>query len=324
MEDPLSDVFASLNVRTGSLSGLAASGSWRFGFPVHEHIKIAAVLTGRCWLAADGGDPVELRAGDCYLLAARDTFELASDLAAPLTDGVSVYRAAPARVVRVGAADELLLLGSSVDLLDSTVALLLAGLPPVSVIRAGTPQALAIAPLLRLLLDEVDDTRLGTSAMSERLTGILFIQAMRALVEEPVRLRGWLGALGDRHVGRALLALHQRPGEPWTVAKLGAEVGMSRAGFAARFKDLVGLPPLDYLQRWRIHAAGRVLRTSDRTVASVAAEFGYASESSFATAFKRVTGVPPARYRDDRLATFEGPVVWPDEQFRVGTTAQVP
>jgi AraC-like DNA-binding protein len=72
---------------------------------------------------------------------------------------------------------------------------------------------------------------------------------------------------------------------------------MSRSRFALRFKTLVGLPPLDYLARWRIQAAGRTLRSTDRTVYSVATEFGYGSESAFSTAFKRVTGQSPARYR---------------------------
>jgi AraC-like DNA-binding protein len=163
--------------------------------------------------------------------------------------------------------------------------------------------------------------------MSERLTEILFIQAMRALVAgtgegspdtNGVPLRGWLGALGDPRVGGALLLMHQQAARPWTVAALGSEVGMSRAGFAARFKQLVGMPPLVYLQRWRILSAGKELRGGRRTVASVAAQWGYASESAFSNAFKRVTGVSPTRYRSDPLAAAPpaDPPGWPADQFR--------
>lgn len=335
--DPLSDVFASLNVRTGSLSGLDAAGSWALRFGVHEHIKIGAVLSGSCWLGADGGEPALLRAGDCFLLAAREFFELAGDLDVPFRSGEQVYLASDSRIVRLGEetgdGSRTLVIGGSVNFLDSTVALLLSGLPPIAAIRAGTPQARAIQPLLALCLDEVKAVGLGTSVMLERFTEILFIQAMRALVageesEDGRRLSGWLRALSDPRIGGALLLMHQQAARRWTVAALGAEVGMSRAGFAARFKQVVGMPPLDYLQRWRIVAAGRELRSGNRTVASVAAEWGYASESAFSTAFKRITGLPPARYRSDPFAA-ASPVRtagWPADQFRAHpsqTNAQV-
>lgn len=350
--DPLSDVLASLNVRTGSLAGLDAAGGWALRFEVREHIKIGAVLTGSCWIGADGAPPVRLEAGDCFLLAARESFELRGDLAAPLRGGERIYEASPSRIVRLDGDDcegegegdgadglaRTCVIGGSVNFLDSTVALLLSGLPPIAAIRAATPQARAIQPLFGLFLDEVSAVRLGASAMSERLTEMLFIQAMRALVEPlpsttpstlpttppetapappGAPLLGWLGALGDPQIGGALLLMHQQTARPWTVAALGDAVGMSRAGFAARFRQLVGMPPLVYLQRWRILAAGRELRRGERTVASVAAECGYASESAFSNAFKRVTGVSPARYGRDPLAAAPAALAdWPATPFR--------
>ncbi|MFF3400096.1 AraC family transcriptional regulator [Streptomyces sp. NPDC002659] len=324
--DPMSDVLASLNVRTGSLSGLEAWGSWALRFGVHEHIKIGAVLDGSCWLSADGAEPVRFEAGDCFLVAACESFAVSGDLNKPYRSGEEVYRASASRIVRLeetrGSADQerTLIVGGSVDFLDATVALLLGGLPPMVAIRAGTAQAKAIQPLLRVFLDEVSAVRLGTSVMSERLTEILFIQALRAAVAgvdstDGSALPGWLGALGDPCIGRALLLMHQQAGRPWTVAALGAQVGMSRTSFAARFKELVGLPPLDYLQRWRILAAGRELRRTERTVASVAATWGYSSESAFSTAFKRITGISPAQYRSAPLAA--AAATWPMVPFRL-------
>ncbi|WP_328583576.1 AraC family transcriptional regulator [Streptomyces sp. NBC_00370] len=313
--DPLSDVFASLNVRTGSFSGLDAGGRWGLRFRMRDHIKIGAVLSGSCLLSADGGEPLRLTAGDCFLLAAHEEFVLSDGPRTPLSSGEAAFAAATGRIVRVGddnrgdddsgeGGDEgrTLVIAGSVHFLDATVALLLSGLPPASAIRADTPQARAIQPLLTLFREEVGAVRLGASVMSARLTEILFIQAMRALVagEEPAA--GWLGALGDPRIGGALLVMHQQAARRWTVAELGREVGMSRAGFAARFKQLVGMPPLVYLQRWRVLAAGKELRGGERTVAAVAADWGYTSESAFSNAFKRVTGVSPARYRNDPAA----------------------
>ncbi|MFF3691382.1 AraC family transcriptional regulator [Streptomyces sp. NPDC002187] len=327
--DPLSDVLASLNVRAGSLSGLEAWGSWALRFAVHEHIKIGAVLDGSCWLGADGAAPVRLEAGDCFLLAVRESFTVSGDLDTPYRSAEEIYQASDSRIVRLGqtrgTADQerTLIVGGSVDFLDATVALLLGGLPPMVAIRAGTAQAKAIQPLLAVFLDEVSAARPGSSVMSERLTEILFIQALRAVVAgadtpDGTALPGWLGALGDPRIGRALLLMHQQAGRPWTVATLGAQVGMSRASFAARFKELVGLPPLDYLQRWRILAAGRELRRSERTVASVAAAWGYSSESAFSTAFKRITGLSPAPYRSAPLAEVTARLHgWPAAPFRL-------
>ncbi|MCW7944276.1 hypothetical protein AAW14_20050, partial [Streptomyces hygroscopicus] len=100
--DPLSDVLASLNVRTGSLSGLEAWGSWALRFGVHEHIKIGAVLEGFCWLGVDGADPVRLEAGDCFLLAAHRWFTVCGDLDAPYRSAEEVYRASSSRIVEIG------------------------------------------------------------------------------------------------------------------------------------------------------------------------------------------------------------------------------
>ncbi|WP_327108692.1 AraC family transcriptional regulator [Nonomuraea glycinis] len=308
MPDPLLDVLAALNVRVTHLSGVEATGHWGLRFDAHEHIKIGAVLTGSCVLGADGEPALRLSAGDCFLMSGYRWFQVADEHATPLDDGQRIFQAAGTRIVRLGApgadADPTLLLGASVHFLDPTVAALLAGLPLLTAIRAGTGPARAIQPLLRLILEEADRVRIGAPVMIERLAEMLFLQAVRALVEDPAGAMpyGWLGALGDARIGGSLVLMHRQPARRWTVAELGHAVGMSRAAFAARFKQLVGMPPLEYLLRWRMHTAGRELLTGDRTVASVAAEWGYASEAGFSAAFKRIVGVPPGRYRADPMA----------------------
>ncbi|MEU8852728.1 cupin domain-containing protein [Streptomyces sp. NPDC048564] len=99
--DPLSDVLASLHIRAGSLSGLEARGSWALRFQVHEHIKIAALLDGSCWLSVDNAEPVRLEAGDCFLLAARESFTISGDTRTPLRNAEELYRAADSRIVRL-------------------------------------------------------------------------------------------------------------------------------------------------------------------------------------------------------------------------------
>lgn len=105
-------------------------------------------------------------------------------------------------------------------------------------------------------------------------------------------------------MGPALTAIHSDPARPWTVEKLAAVGGASRAAFARRFAEVVGQPPMTYLTEWRLDVAADLLRDGDATVASVARQVGYANPFALSVAFKRVRGVTPRQHRrghgDDR------------------------
>ena len=107
----------------------------------------------------------------------------------------------------------------------------------------------------------------------------------------------WFRAMDDPAVGAALRALHSDPQRPWTVAELAAEASLSRATFARRFGELLGMAPLAYLTDWRMALAREQLRDGDAGLAAIARSLGYASEFSFAAAFKRHAGIAPGRWR---------------------------
>jgi AraC-like DNA-binding protein len=302
--DPLSDILTLLNVRAALSSRLEAAGEWSLAFGGYQHIKVGVVLAGSCVLAAEGAPALHLGTGDCYLLAGGHAYRVGSGLDVPPHDGHAVYRAAAgARTVRyrctADTPDRTVVVGGSITFDDATAALLLDSLPATVRIAADSAPARVLRPSLELLADETTSARPGAALMTEHLTHILFVQALRAHLDAvgDAAGRGWLGALNDSRIGAALTLMHEEAARRWTVADLAVAVGMSRSSFAEHFKNLVGLAPLDYLLQWRIRSAANALRTSDRTVASVAAEWGYGSESAFSAAFKRVTGHPPARYR---------------------------
>ncbi|MEU8382984.1 AraC family transcriptional regulator [Streptosporangium sp. NPDC048865] len=300
--DPLSDVLTLLNIGSALSSRFEAAGRWALRFRGYRHIKIGAITSGACWLTVDGMAALRLSAGDCYLLTGGRPYEVASDLDIEAEDGHAVYLDAPnIRNVRYGTpapgAEPTVVVGGSITLDDMTATLLLDCLPPAVRVPADTPQARTLRPILGMLTHETVAEPLGSTVVIEHLTQIMFVQTLRAHLAGEEGVPGWLGALGDPQIGAALTLMHQQATRHWTVAGLAAEVDMSRSSFALRFKTLVGLPPLDYLLHWRMRSAAEVLRAGDRTVASVAAEWGYASESAFSNAFKRVTGQPPARYR---------------------------
>jgi AraC-like DNA-binding protein len=131
-----------------------------------------------------------------------------------------------------------------------------------------------------------------------RLGDILVVQAIRAWIEtDPTARTGWLGALKDRHIGRALALIHRDPAHDWTVPSLARQVAMSRSAFAARFTELVGEPAMRYVTRWRIYVAMDALKQQDTSLAELASRLGYRSEAAFSRAFKRVIGVSPGAIR---------------------------
>ena len=102
--------------------------------------------------------------------------------------------------------------------------------------------------------------------------------------------------LHDPFIGKALSLIHRSPARNWTIEELARDVGLSRSVLAERFADLLGMPPMQYLAKWRMQIASGLL-SGDTNIAGVAAEIGYGSEAAFSRAFKKMVGVPPSAWR---------------------------
>ena len=156
----------------------------------------------------------------------------------------------------------------------------------------------------RFAAREFAEARPGASVMLSRLSELLFVEAMRGYIDSlPAGRAGWLAGLRDPVVGRALALLHTRIDRPWTADELANAVHLSRSAFAERFTALVGMPPMRYLNNWRMQVAAQRLRECRHSVAQIAAEVGYESEFAFANAFKRGFGVTPAAWRRGPIRT---------------------
>jgi len=173
---------------------------------------------------------------------------------------------------------------------------------------SSSPRLDWMQSMLRLMAAEAGELRPGGEAVITRLGDILVIQAIRAWMEsDPAAQTGWLGALQDPQVGRAISLVHRDPARDWTVASLADEVAMSRSAFAARFTELVGEPVMRYVARWRMHVAVAALKDERATVGELADRLGYRSEAAFSRAFKRVIGTSPGAVR--RRADEQGPAM---------------
>ena len=173
------------------------------------------------------------------------------------------------------------------DLLEQVV-------PPELHIRADAQAAPALRALLALYGNEANAPDAGARLVTDGLARIALVQALRA---PGGAQHGWLAALADPKIGAALRLLHGAPERRWSVEALAQEAAMSRSALALRFRQLVGMAPLQYLQAWRMRLARKSLQEEDTPVATIAWRLGYASESAFSAAFKRSSGCAPGQYR---------------------------
>lgn len=166
-------------------------------------------------------------------------------------------------------------------------------LPPVLVLPLDAVDSLE--PALDLLFSEVDNVRCGNRLLADRLFEVVLIQLFRWILEHTDELAlpaGLLSGLSDERLARTLIALHEHPGRSWTLESMAREAGMSRSAFAARFKELVGQPPAEYLTRWRLTVAQDRLRAG-ASVGRTATELGYATPAAFSRAFTQGLGCSP-------------------------------
>lgn len=290
--DPLSQILAVLGTHSIGRAWLEAAGEWALPFPATERLRFMAVLQGTCWLLPGKAAPQLLCAGDVALIGHTD-FVVASDPAAPVDDWSSVEVTADDRLRLRG--DDVRLLGGGIAFSPGTSSFLLDSLPPSVVIPGSSSAAGAIRSLLSLLDRESREPGLGGEAVTAHLADVLIVEAIRFHASHAgAHHVGWLRALVDPRIGRALHSFHANVAQPWTVALLATEAGMSRAAFSSAFHRLVGRPPLDHLRAWRLTLA-RARLAAGASAASAALEVGYTSQSAFGYAYRRFFGRPPGK-----------------------------
>ena len=290
--DPLSDVIRLLRPTIHGASGFDMGGDWSIHFPRFDGVKCYSIVSGRCWIALDAApDPFLLSAGDCYVLPRGRPFRLASEPGLPSIETTHCDPNGGIEVFQGGG--DCFIAGGHFALGNAHADLLLEALPAIIHIHGSADQA-SLRWLLDTMRRELVRQEPGAELVSEHLAHMALIQALRIHVANgPSGARGWLAALADRQIGEAIKAIHADPGHEWTLPSLAAAARMSRSGFAARFRDVVGEPPIGYVTRWRMMLASDRLATTGEPVSALARALGYASESAFSTAFKRITGSPP-------------------------------
>ena len=273
--------------------------------PGAEHvIMFHLMMSGSCWAALGKGEqePVRLVAGDVIVFPRGDENVLSSTRGERGTPNMSQYRRPASneplpfnvRHVVEGADHTRFICG-----------FLGCDLRPFNPLLSALPEMILdrneggwVAGLFDIALAEGDRRRAGSETILSKLSELMFVEVVRRHIESlPEDSRGWLSGLRDRHIGEALKLIHGRTTDPWTLDSLALDVGLSRTTFADRFVHYVGIPPMQYLARWRMQLAARQLETPGISIAQVASSVGYESEAAFNRAFKKLIGTTPGSWR---------------------------
>jgi AraC-like DNA-binding protein len=315
--DPLSDLLKAVRLTGAVFFEIAAEDPWAVGSPAREFIlpKILpgadhliayhVVTTGRCFATAVGGQAISLEAGQVIMFTSGQPHIMSSGpnmpAEPPMPDVLEVATSGEKPFcINFGSG------APSVRLVCGYLACdarpynpLLENLPPI--ITAGNSSDGGedlIAQFVRFAVAEAAGKHAGSESVLTKLSELMFIDVVRRYLEKlPSEQAGWLGGLRDPLVGKALSLMHAKPAHDWTLEELAKQAGLSRSVLAERFSQFVGIPPMQYLAKWRMQIAAELLSGGNTNVAGIAARVGYQSEAAFSRAFKKTIGVAPSAWR---------------------------
>jgi len=302
--DPLGETLHLLRLNGTLYCRSELTAPWGVELPAFDGQMMFHVITsGHCWLEVEGEQPRLLQQGSLALVPHGNGHSIRSHPTAdaePLFDIPVEQVSERYEIMRYGGGGDLTQLTCGVVRFDHVAGQkLIAQLPKVLQIDTWEDEDGSwLQSTLRFIAREARELRPGGETVITHLADILIIQAIRSWIDSaPEADQGWLAALRDDQVGKALAAIHREPDKDWTVASLAKEVGMSRSGFSARFTNLVGESAKRYLTQWRMQLARTQLQQSSDSLSVLAERLGYQSEAAFSRAFKRVFGVPPGSVR---------------------------
>ena len=293
--DPFSDVIALLRPSTAISKPITGRGRWGVRYAAEEAPGFTIILKGECWVSFEGQEPTKYQKGDFLLLPSTPAFTLSSHpgLACDLRDPSDV----PVRHGDQEGDADFESLGGSFRLERVNAPLLLSLLPRVIHIPASERRSGRLNRVIELIMDECGSEEPGKEMILQRMLEVLLIEALRwrGIGADNVP-GGLLKGMRDPGLARVLRAMHADVRAAWTVAGLAKVAGLSRSAFAARFGEVVGCGPIEYLARWRMALAKDSLMRGAKTLDRIADEIGYESASAFSTAFRKRLGCPPGKF----------------------------
>lgn len=287
IDSVLESVLSSYQLRVEITANVRYCGTWYEQEPTTRYGQFHLVTEGDCWVSGAvlacaehlvRGDLIVFPSGVRHLLSA---FEDPNAVLPPRTDTSTS------------------MLCGELEFLMGQQNPIFSALPPCFIVRAADSSD-AFRQLAEMLVATSTDNRWGRQMVQNKLADSLFTMAVCEYVRSAGEPRGLLAALTDLRLSKALAAVHEKPGDDWTIQSMAQVAGMSRTAFAELFTLTVGLPPIQYLANWRATEARRLLKNRRYSVAAIAEMMGYKSEAAFRRFFKRVDGEGPGKVRAGR------------------------
>jgi AraC-like DNA-binding protein len=301
--DPLSEVFGSMRIQDAIYTRLEATAPWGFHYPgdTVPRIRFGLMVRGSAVLKfKNQRQAIPLSAGDVFIfILSNEPFTLVDHPRSRVADYRELRRLEVDCVIHHGGGGALTTLVSGSFGMSAFEAPLISKILPRHLhLRLEQNRTHAFQSVLDLLAAETAQPGIASSRLISCLYESLFVYAIRAFASSSTAPpKGWLAALSDKHLSKAIEAMHGGPDRDWSVESLAREARMSRSAFALKFKTVLDQTPLEYLTQWRMYKAGGMIRSNHTSFSEVASAVGYASESSFSRVFRREMGVAPREYR---------------------------
>jgi AraC-like DNA-binding protein len=301
--DPLSEVFGSLRIQDAIYTRLEATAPWGFCYPENRdpRIRFGLMVRGSALLRfKNQRQAIPLSAGDVFIsILSEQPFTLVDHPRSPVADYRELRKLEVDSVIHYGGGGApTTVVNGSFGMNAFEAPLISAILPRYLHLRLDHNRSHAFQSVMDLLAAETAQPGMASSRLISCLYESLFVYAIRAYASSPeAPPKGWLAAMSDKHLGKAIQAMHAGFDKNWSVGSLAREARMSRSAFALKFRIVLGRTPLEYLTRWRMYKAGAMIRSKNMSFSEVASAIGYGSESSFSRVFRREMGAAPREYR---------------------------
>ena len=308
MLDLLSDILTNLSMRGTLYFRTSFTKPWGVEVPAYENVaRFHFAHRGQCVVRVEGADePVALAQGDLIIIPhgashalycghepERTIMPLDAVLEKSGYDGtgVLVYGGEEPQ-------SETQLICGHFSFDPKARHVLMERLPPyIHLKNYGESAGRWMESTLRMIGEEAGGQKMGGDLIALKMSETIFAQAVRSFIEGSDAPEWGLGAFSNKNLARALNAFHQSPSDNWTVETLALAAGMSRTSFAVRFQNMMRMTPIEYVTKWRVEIAKKILLKPGTSLTDAAEGAGYASDSAFARTFKRETGMTPAKFK---------------------------
>lgn len=147
------------------------------------------------------------------------------------------------------------------------------------------------------LLAEITNRGLGGRLYVDSLANILAVHLLRNYSTIVPRICTYNGGLPEHQLKKITDYIHDHLGQEIPLSDLAEQLDMSQFHLSRCFKQSMGMPPHQYVIQQRVEQAKQLLNLPELSIADVALQCGFSSQSHFGQWFRKLSGITPKAYR---------------------------